>query len=71
MNANSEAKGYHIFTNRYFTEIPLTQKLLKLIFYLTDTIQTNRKYILDMIKKPAVKNNNVAVYKSGDILLLT
>ncbi|KAI4477629.1 hypothetical protein M0802_014674 [Mischocyttarus mexicanus] len=71
LNANSEAKGYHIFTDRYFTGIPLAQELLKLNCYLTGTIKTNRKYIPVVIKKPAVtKNNTSTAHRSGDILLL-
>lgn len=46
----TKRKEYHIFTNIYFTRIPLAQKLLKLKCYLTSTIQTNRKYIPDVIK---------------------
>lgn len=71
LTANPEAKGYHIFTDRFFTGIPLAQELLKLNCYLTGTINTNRKYIPAMIKKPALtKNNIVAAYRSGAILLL-
>ncbi|CAK9827592.1 PiggyBac transposable element-derived protein 4 [Anthophora retusa] len=71
LTANPEAKGYHIFTDRYFTGIPLARELLKLSCYLTGTINTNRKYVPAVIKKPAVtKNNTVAAYRSGDILLL-
>lgn len=71
LTANPEAKGYHIFTDRYFTGIPLAQELLKLNCYLTGTISTNRKYVPSMIKKPALtKSNTVAAYRSGDILLL-
>ncbi|CAK9832783.1 PiggyBac transposable element-derived protein 4 [Anthophora retusa] len=71
LNANPEAKGYHIFTDRYFTGISLAQELLKLSCYLTGTLKINRKYIPAVIKKPAVtKNNTVAAYRSGDILLL-
>ncbi|KAK9309619.1 hypothetical protein QLX08_000833 [Tetragonisca angustula] len=71
LTINPETKGYHIFTDRYFTGIPLAQELLKLSCYLTGTFRTNRKYIPAVIKKPAVtKNNTVAAYRSGDILLL-
>nr|XP_012150918.1 PREDICTED: piggyBac transposable element-derived protein 4-like [Megachile rotundata] len=71
LTANPEAKGYHIFTDRFFTGIPLAQELLKLNCYLTGTININRKYVAAVIKKPALtKNNTVAAYRSGDILLL-
>ena len=71
LNAIPEAKGYHIFTDRYFTGIPLAQELLKLSCYLIGTLRTNRKYVPAVIKKPAItKNNTVAAYRSGDILLL-
>ncbi|XP_017764351.1 PREDICTED: piggyBac transposable element-derived protein 4-like [Eufriesea mexicana] len=71
LNANPEAKGYHIFTDRYFTGIPLAEELSNLKCYLTGTIRTNRRYIPDMMRKPALTtNNNVAASRSGDILLL-
>jgi len=39
--------------------------------YLTSTIQTNRKYILDVIKKPIFSDNKVVAYRSDEILLLS
>ncbi|KAL2714427.1 piggyBac transposable element-derived protein 4-like [Vespula squamosa] len=45
LTANPEAKGHHIFTDRYLIEILLAQELLKLSCYLTGTISTNRKYV--------------------------
>ncbi|KAL2731781.1 piggyBac transposable element-derived protein 4-like [Vespula squamosa] len=46
------AKGYHMYTDRYYTSIPLAEELLKMNCFLTGTIKTNRKYLPMAIKKP-------------------
>uniref|UniRef100_A0A1A9ZC50 DDE_Tnp_1_7 domain-containing protein n=1 Tax=Glossina pallidipes TaxID=7398 RepID=A0A1A9ZC50_GLOPL len=39
------AKGYHMYTDRNYTSIPLAEELLKMNCFLTGTIKTNRKYL--------------------------
>lgn len=46
-----DAKGYHMFTDRYYTSILLAEELLKVNCHLTGTIKTNRKGVLTQIKK--------------------
>ncbi|XP_046827867.1 piggyBac transposable element-derived protein 4-like [Vespa crabro] len=46
------AKGYHMYTDRYYTSIPLAEELIKMNCFLTDTIKTSRKYLPMLIKKP-------------------
>lgn len=44
------AKGYHMYTDKYYTSIQLAEELLKMKCLLTDTIKTNRKYSPMVIK---------------------
>lgn len=65
-----EAQGYHIFTDRYYTNLILAQELLKLKCYITGTMQLNRKYVPEIIKEPKFRNNNTFACRSGNLLLL-
>lgn len=47
LKSNSGAAGYHIFTEHYFTSIPLTDALLNMKCHIIGIIQTNRKFILN------------------------
>ncbi|KAL2714361.1 piggyBac transposable element-derived protein 4-like [Vespula squamosa] len=46
-----EAKGYHIFTDRYYISLIFAKKLLKLNAHLAGTINKNRKYVPSHIRK--------------------
>jgi hypothetical protein len=54
LDSNPGSLGYHIFTDRYYTSSPLAQELLKLNIHLRGTIQSNRKFLPDSIKKTNV-----------------
>ncbi|TBU20600.1 transposase IS4 [Hamiltosporidium tvaerminnensis] len=69
LDSNPGSTGYHIFTDRYYTSLPLAQELLKLNFNFTGTIQSNRKFLPDSIKKPRFSENNTFACRSGNILL--
>lgn len=71
LDLHPEVAGHIIFTDRYFTSIPLANALLQKKCYLTGTIQTNRKYIPDVIKKPVFSGNKIVAYRSDEILLLS
>ncbi|CAK9809212.1 PiggyBac transposable element-derived protein 4 [Anthophora quadrimaculata] len=65
------AKGYHIYTDRYYTSIPLAEELLKMNCFLTGTIKTNRKYLPMVIKKPQfVRDRKTVAYRKGKTLVL-
>ena len=65
------AKGYHIYTDRYYTSIPLAKELLKMNCFLTGTIKTNRKYLPMVIKKPQfVRDRKTVAYRKGKTLVL-
>lgn len=51
LNNIPSAEGYHLYTDRYFTSIPLANELLKLKVHLTGTVMPTRKYLLAAIKK--------------------
>ncbi|XP_053977063.1 piggyBac transposable element-derived protein 4-like [Hylaeus volcanicus] len=70
LNFNPEAQGYHIFTDRSYTNLILAQELLKLKCYITGTMQPKRKYVPEIIKEPEFKDNNVFACRSGNLLLL-
>lgn len=65
------AKGYHMYTDRYYTSIPLAEELLKMNCFLTGTIKTNRKYLPTTIKKPQfVRDRKTVAYRKGKTLVL-
>ncbi|XP_026475392.1 piggyBac transposable element-derived protein 4-like [Ctenocephalides felis] len=70
LDYNPGCQGHHFYTDRYYTSIPLAEELLKLNVYLTGTIQTNRKFIPDCIKKPIFAENNMFAFRSGKLMLL-
>lgn len=70
LRSNPEAAGYHIFTDRYFTSIPLADALLNMKCRITGTIQTNKKFSLNEIKNPKIAKNEIVAYRRKDTLLL-
>lgn len=50
--------------------MPLAEELLKLNVHLTGTIQTNRKFIPDSIKKSIFAEDNTFACRSGNLMLL-
>jgi hypothetical protein len=65
-----EAEGYHMYTDRFYTSLPLSDELLKLKTHLTGTIMTNRKNLPTAIKKPKLKQSEVLSYGSDDTMVL-
>uniref|UniRef100_A0A1A9YUJ6 PiggyBac transposable element-derived protein domain-containing protein n=1 Tax=Glossina morsitans morsitans TaxID=37546 RepID=A0A1A9YUJ6_GLOMM len=65
------AKGYHMFTDRYYTSIPLSEQLLEMNCFLIGTMKTNRKYLRTVIKKPQfVRRRKTVAYGKGKTLVL-
>lgn len=65
------AQGYHMFTDRYYTSLPLADELLKVNCHLTGTIMANRKGLPSQIKKPKFTPRKVvAVRKYNNKMLL-
>ncbi|XP_035219647.1 piggyBac transposable element-derived protein 4-like [Stegodyphus dumicola] len=70
LDNNSNAEGYHLYTDKYFTSIPLAEELLKMKCHLTGTIKTNRRYLPSTIKEPKFSENNMVAYRRNNMLLL-
>lgn len=66
----SNAEGYHLYTDRYFTSIPLANELLKLKVHLTGTVMPTRKYLPAAIKKPKFSTKSTVAYKKENTLVL-
>lgn len=69
-NSIPEAKGYHIFTDRFYTNPTLGSELLKANCFLTGTIMTNRKGLPEQIKKPKLAIGQKIAYRKGKTLVL-
>ncbi|XP_017792479.1 PREDICTED: piggyBac transposable element-derived protein 4-like, partial [Habropoda laboriosa] len=65
-----DAKGYHMFTDRYYTSIPLAEELLKMNCHLTGTINVNRKGVPTQIKKPKFSTRKTVAYRKNNNTLL-
>lgn len=69
-NSIPEAKGYHIFTDRFYTSPTLAEELLKVGCFLTGTIMTNRKGLPATIKKPKLVVGQKIAYRRNKCLVL-
>ena len=65
-----DAKGYHMYTDRYYTSIILAEELLKMNCHLTGTIQINRKGVPTQIKKPNFSRKTTVAYRKNSTTLL-
>jgi Transposase IS4 len=64
------AEGYHMFTDRLYTNLQLGEEFLKLKAHLTGTIMMNRKNIPLSIKNAKVKpGETIACVKNNQLLL--
>lgn len=65
-----DAKGYHMFTDRYYTSITLAEELRKMNCHLTGTININRKGVPTQMKKPKLTANKTVAYRKNNTTLL-
>ncbi|XP_047361946.1 piggyBac transposable element-derived protein 4-like [Vespa velutina] len=70
LNRIPDAKGYHMYTDRYYTSILLAEELLKMNCHLTGTIQVNRKGVPTQIKKPKFSRKTTVAYRKNSTTLL-
>lgn len=67
-NCNLLNKWYHVVCDNFFTSIPLAQKLLEKMTYITGTLRSNRK-MPNAIKRPTDLQAGDTVYmRQGRIL---
>ena len=57
-------QGYHLFTDNWYTAIPLAKSLLLEGTNLTGTVCSNRKYLPAGVKKKLAKGETVAFRKN-------
>ena len=57
-------QGYHLFTDNWYTAIPLAKSLLLEGTNLTGTVRSNRKYLPAGVKKKFAKGETVAFRKN-------
>ena len=70
VNATANATGYHLYIDRFYTGCDLTAELLNIGYYVTGTIQQNRKGLPDTLtKKLKIKKHEVAAYRKHDKML--
>nr|XP_003707254.1 PREDICTED: piggyBac transposable element-derived protein 4-like [Megachile rotundata] len=70
LNNVPNAEGYHLYTDRFFTSIPLADELFKMKIHLTGTIMPNRKHLPAQIKKPRFLIKSTVAYKKNNTLVL-
>ena len=64
-------QGYHLFTDNFYTSVPLAISLLLHKTELTGTVRGNRKYLPPGVKKMRkAKKGDIAAYKTDDIVTL-
>jgi len=70
INSIPGAKGYNMFTDRFYTNLELGEEFLKLKSHLTGTIMSNRKNIPLVIKKPKLRTGEIITCIKTNQLLL-
>jgi hypothetical protein len=71
VNATANAKGYHLYIDRFYTGCDLAAEVLNIEYHVTGTIQQNRKGLPDTLakKKLKIKKPEVAAYRKHDKML--
>ena len=64
--AHAQGTGFHLYTDRYYTGMPLAEKLLERQIHLTGTVQKTRKSLPKAYKKMKIKNGEMKVYRHPD-----
>ena len=63
--------GYHVYTDRYYTSIPLAKALHERSTSFTGTVMRNRIHLPEAIRKPsALADNEVRAYRADRFLAL-
>lgn len=63
-------KGYHIFTDNFYTKIPLVKDLLDRDIFLAGTINKNSKFLCQVLKNSVLGERESLYFRQGDILLV-
>ncbi|KAG0411154.1 hypothetical protein HPB47_011720 [Ixodes persulcatus] len=65
----SPGRGYHLYTDRFYTSPTLAEELLSQDVRLTGTVMTNRKNMLQQLKKK-MKKGDVVAYRQGNSFMV-
>jgi hypothetical protein len=65
-------KGYHVFTNNFYTKIPLAEELLRRKTYMTGTINKKSKHLSKQVKTGTTElgERESLYYRKGEMLLV-
>ena len=63
-------QGYHLFTDNWYTAVPLAESLLLEGTNLTGTVCSNRKYLPAGFKKKSTKGETVAFRRKNRLLCM-
>lgn len=63
-------KSHHLFTDNYYTKIPLAENLLKKKTYITGTINKKSKYLSKSVLSAKLGERESVYFRRGDILLV-
>ena len=67
--AKAQGSGYHVYTDRFYTSMPLARKLQDHQMHLTGTVQKNRKGLPKDLKRLRLKNHEKKVFRHPDNLM--
>ena len=62
-------KGHVLFTDNFYTSVPLAKKLLKRKTHLCGTLRRNRKYLPQSVVSKPLKKGEVVSRRNGDIVV--
>ncbi|KAK2588065.1 hypothetical protein KPH14_004130 [Odynerus spinipes] len=68
-NSIPEAKGYHVYTGRFYSSVTLVRELLSRSCYFTGIITTNGKYVPHCIRNAKLKKGDILACRNENVLL--
>lgn len=63
------AKGYHMYTDGYYSSISMANELLKMECHLTGTLSTNSKGVPPRMKKPKLSKANIGAGRKNNTFM--
>jgi Transposase IS4 len=62
-------RGHILYTDNFYTSVPLAQQLLSRKTYLCGTLRKNRKHLPEAVVSAKLKENDVVARRSGEIVV--
>ncbi|XP_054274637.1 piggyBac transposable element-derived protein 4-like [Macrosteles quadrilineatus] len=63
-------KGHHLYTDNFYTKIPLAERLLERITFITGTINKKSKFLSKTVKKTKLGERETVYFRKGRLLLV-